>query len=54
MTYNNRNIESKNSGLHTLNKSKDIEITIEPENQAGKTGDSLLNGISEKGLSKNY
>ena len=60
MTYNNRNTENKNNNLHTINKIKNTEITIESENQADKeikvvvTGDSLLNGILEKSLSKNF
>ena len=60
MTYNNRNTENKNNNLHTINKIKNTEITIESENRADKeikvvvTGDSLLNGILEKSLSKNF
>lgn len=56
MTYNNRNTESKNSNLHTVNERKNTEITIEPENQTYKnnvgTDNSLLNRIPEKNLSK--
>ena len=60
MTYNNRNIESKNNNLHAINKIKDTEITKESENQADKeikvvvSSDLLLNGISEKSLLKNF
>lgn len=54
MTYNNRNTESKNSNLHTVNERKNTEITIEPENQTYKnnvgTDNSLLNRIPEKNL----
>ena len=59
MSYNCRNIESKNNDLHTA-ISKNTEITIEPEKQADKeikvvvTGDSLRDCISKKGLSKNH
>lgn len=56
MTYNNRNTESKNSNLHTVNERKNTEITIEPENQTYKnnvgTDNSLLNCIPEKNLWK--
>ena len=40
MTYNDRTIESMNNDLHTVSKSKDAEITIEPENQADKKNQS--------------
>ena len=42
MTYNDRTIESMNNDLHTVSKSKDTEITIEPENQADKKKSKLL------------
>ena len=36
MTYNNRTNQSRNNDLHTVNKIKETEITIEPENHGDK------------------